>query len=119
MNWSSGLCGCCDDCSICCATTFLPCVTFGQVAAHVEGADSCKILAVVYKVACMWCFACLYTCGYRKKLRKKHNLAEEPCGDCCVHLWCDCCALTQEAREIKDKKSEKMASPSVVVMVGK
>ena len=45
----------------------------------------------------------LYSCFYRYKLRKAYELAEKPCADCCVHLFCDPCALCQEYRELHNR----------------
>lgn len=46
---------------------------------------------------------CLYTCSYRSRLRRKYNLKETPCNDCCVHCWCWSCAMCQEYRELKNR----------------
>ncbi|GLJ21302.1 hypothetical protein SUGI_0391380 [Cryptomeria japonica] len=125
MKWSTGLCGCFEDCSTCCVTTFLPCVTFGRVAEHAENEGSgpgCFAQGFLYVLFSILGVPCLYTCGYRKKLRLKYGLPDEPCGDCVVHLCCDCCALSQEAREIKIRMantpkgwaSRAMAAPHAV-----
>ena len=41
--------------------------------------------------------------NYRQKLRQKYNLVEAPYEDWAVHLFCPCCALCQEFREL-DKR---------------
>ncbi|KAG7980226.1 hypothetical protein I3843_05G170800 [Carya illinoinensis] len=48
-------------------------------------------------------FGCLYSCTYRAKLRKLYMLEESPCGDCCVHCFCELCALCQEYRELQNQ----------------
>ncbi|KAF9615614.1 hypothetical protein IFM89_024710 [Coptis chinensis] len=40
---------------------------------------------------------------YRRKLRKKYNLVEAPFGDCFSHLFCPCCSLCQEFRELQSR----------------
>ncbi|KAF9615619.1 hypothetical protein IFM89_024715 [Coptis chinensis] len=40
---------------------------------------------------------------YRRKLRKKYNLVEAPYGDCFSHLFCPCCSLCQEFRELQSR----------------
>ncbi|CAL8990052.1 unnamed protein product [Prunus brigantina] len=40
---------------------------------------------------------------YRKRLRQNFGLPEEPCGDCCVHFFCEPCALCQEHAELKSR----------------
>ncbi|GLJ21301.1 hypothetical protein SUGI_0391370 [Cryptomeria japonica] len=124
MKWSTGLFGCFQDCSICCETTFLPCVTFGRVAEHAENNNtSCCTQGCLYVLFCMLGVPCLYTCGYRRKFRQKYDLPEEPCGDFCVHLCFECCALSQEAREVKIQMSHTpngvMAAPDVVAGMDK
>ncbi|KAK8684647.1 hypothetical protein V6N13_040663 [Hibiscus sabdariffa] len=44
--------------------------------------------------------------GRRKeleKLRAKFGLPAEPCNDCCLHFWCEPCALCQEHAELKNR----------------
>ncbi|KAB1212637.1 Protein PLANT CADMIUM RESISTANCE 7 [Morella rubra] len=77
-EWSSGLYDCCNDTSNSCIV-------------------GCTICAALGNVGC----ACLYTMTYRSKLRGFYSLPEDPCGDCCVHFWCECCSLCQEYRELK------------------
>ncbi|KAF9614215.1 hypothetical protein IFM89_016008 [Coptis chinensis] len=40
---------------------------------------------------------------YRAKLRKKFNLVEAPYGDCFSHVFCSCCSLCQEFRELQSR----------------
>ncbi len=43
------------------------------------------------------------TCLQRSALRKAYGIQGSEVGDCCAHFWCMCCALSQEAREIKTR----------------
>ncbi|KAL6652615.1 hypothetical protein ACP70R_011540 [Stipagrostis hirtigluma subsp. patula] len=111
--WSTGLCDCADDADSCCLTFFCPCVTFGRIATIVDqGAtwgwrrrrpwtnQACCAMGTVYALlAPELSFLC--SCCYRSKLRTNYGLAAEPCVDCCVHLWCEPCALCQEYRELQ------------------
>ncbi|KAL5726264.1 Cell number regulator 2 [Ranunculus cassubicifolius] len=36
VEWSTGLCDCCDDPSNCCMTCCCPCITFGRIAEVVD-----------------------------------------------------------------------------------
>ena len=38
---------------------------------------------------------------YRTKLRKKYDLVEAPHTDVISHIFCPCCSLCQEFRELK------------------
>ncbi|CAN0870571.1 Protein PLANT CADMIUM RESISTANCE 2 [Linum grandiflorum] len=105
LPWSTGLCDCCHDCSSCCLTVWCPCVTFGRIAEIVDqGSSSCGLSGTVY-VLMMWMFgcACIFSCFYRSKMRGQFHLEEKPCADCCVHLFCEGCALCQEYRELMNK----------------
>ncbi|XP_072979644.1 cell number regulator 2-like [Typha angustifolia] len=103
--WTTGLCDCTDDCGNCCMTFWCPCVTFGRIAEVVDkGTTSCGTSGALYGLilaltGCQW----IYSCMYRSKLRAQYNLPESPCADCCVHFCCECCALCQQYRELKNR----------------
>lgn len=40
---------------------------------------------------------------YRAKLRKKYGLVEAPYEDVVSHIFCPCCSLCQEFRELKNR----------------
>ncbi|GLJ20859.1 hypothetical protein SUGI_0380430 [Cryptomeria japonica] len=103
-RWSTGLCDCGHDCSNCLLTCCCPCVTFGRVAEVIDqGRTTCCTHGIVYTLLWAVGVGCLYSCQYRKKLRAQYNLPEEPCGDCCVHSCCECFAVSQEYRELKQR----------------
>ncbi|XP_077214043.1 protein PLANT CADMIUM RESISTANCE 2-like [Tasmannia lanceolata] len=105
IQWSTGLCHCCDDPANCLITGFCPCITFGQISHIVNrGASTCASRGFVYGCLLgLTGFACLYSCFYRSKLRGQYDLEEEPCVDCLVHCCCETCALCQEYRELKNR----------------
>ncbi|KAJ4794194.1 Protein PLANT CADMIUM RESISTANCE 2 [Rhynchospora pubera] len=103
MPWSTGLCHCFDDPRNCCVTCWCPCVTFGQIAEIVDrGSSACGTNGALYMlIMCVTGCACLFSCFYRAKMRSQYSLKEAPCGDCCIHCFCEPCALCQEYRELK------------------
>ncbi|KAL8531895.1 hypothetical protein ACS0TY_008485 [Phlomoides rotata] len=105
VPWSSGLCDCSSDLSNCCVTCWCPCITFGQIAEIVDrGSTSCGASGALYTLLEIFTgCGCIYSCFYRKKMRKQYMLAESPCGDCLVHCCCECCALCQEYRELRNR----------------
>ncbi|GFP94593.1 protein plant cadmium resistance 2 [Phtheirospermum japonicum] len=105
VPWSTGLCDCCDNVSICCLTCWCPCITFGRIAEIVDrGSTSCGVSGALYSmILCVSGCSCLYSCFYRSKLRGQYFLEERPCTDCCVHLCCETCALCQEYRELQNQ----------------
>ncbi|KAL5553195.1 hypothetical protein UlMin_040596 [Ulmus minor] len=105
-EWSTGLFGCLDDCSVCCLTCLCPCVVAGRIAEIVDrGNTSCGSSGTLYMFLCClfrrgpW----LYSCGYRTKLRHQYMLKETCCNDCCVHVFCHECAMCQEYRELQNR----------------
>uniref|UniRef100_A0A7N0VGM1 Uncharacterized protein n=1 Tax=Kalanchoe fedtschenkoi TaxID=63787 RepID=A0A7N0VGM1_KALFE len=103
-QWTTGLCGCCEDMGNCCMTCCCPCITFGRNAEIIErGASTCCCSGCLFYILSIVGCGCLYSCGYRTRLRSQYSLPEEPCGDCCVHLYCLSCSLCQEHRELKNR----------------
>ncbi|KAG7940795.1 hypothetical protein I3843_16G004400 [Carya illinoinensis] len=75
----------------------------GVIAEIVDrGSTSCGVSGALYTlILCVTGCSCLYSCFYRSKLRGQYFLEESPCTDCCVHCFCQECALCQEYRELK------------------
>lgn len=101
------LCDCCAEPGLCCAAMFCaPCV-LGEVRSRRDGINdwansSClmycglSVLAAATNIP----FQACYGCNNRQKTRRKYGLIEQPCEDCCCHLFCVPCALVQEMREV-------------------
>ncbi len=49
------------------------------------------------------CCGAMYSCGYRRKLRLKYGLPEQPCDDYCTECCCLPCSLAQQTRELKSR----------------
>ncbi|KAI3413033.1 uncharacterized protein J3R85_016601 [Psidium guajava] len=86
-----------------CLSFWCPCVTFGRIAEILDhGSVSCAVHGALYAlINVLTGCGCCYSCLYRTKMRHQHKLQEEPCNDCLVHFCCECCALTQEYRELE------------------
>ena len=110
-------------------TAFLPCVTFGQIAEVLDGGElskgpkanpeftiysffKCFLLILIISGCHLGSFIYLLMmpalCSqwimgskYRRKLRKRYNLVEAPYTDVVSHIFCPCCSLCQEFRELK------------------
>ncbi|KAM2883790.1 hypothetical protein COP2_011187 [Malus domestica] len=104
-GWSTGLLDCFSDCSVCCLGFWCPCVVAGRVAEIVsKGETSCFWHGCLYAAINYYTnLACCITCGYRTQLRGQYMLEEKPCNDCCVHFFCNSCALCQEYRELQNR----------------
>lgn len=102
--WTTGLCGCFEDCESCCCTFFCPCVTVGRnIEIISDGYTECCVGGVLYTILQTLGFGCCYLCTYRKALRRKYELPAQPCHDCCVHFCCPACVICQEYRELKNR----------------
>lgn len=55
--------------------------------------------AILFLIGC----PCILSCTYRTKLRSRFNLVESAGPDWISHFLCECCALTQEYRELKNR----------------
>ncbi|KAJ7552287.1 hypothetical protein O6H91_06G048500 [Diphasiastrum complanatum] len=116
-GWTSGLCGCCSDCFSCCLTCWLPCVAFGQIAQKVDDdQSSCFVNGLIYAAAYIVGLPCCYSCLYRRKMRAKYQLGEEPCNDFCTHCFCEPCALCQEYRELQNRGLDPTLSTQQIMM---
>lgn len=49
---------------------------------------------------------CCIWASTRSRIRARYGINGDWCGDCCAMLFCTCCALTQEAREIEMRGGE-------------
>ncbi|XP_017192424.2 protein PLANT CADMIUM RESISTANCE 2-like [Malus domestica] len=110
-GWSTGLLDCFSDCSVCCLGFWCPCVVAGRVAEIVSKGETscfwhgCSYAAInfvtnfAFGISCGFCI----TRGFRTELREQYTLEEKPCNDCCVHFFCNPCALCQEYRELQER----------------
>ncbi|CAG9460367.1 unnamed protein product [Pedinophyceae sp. YPF-701] len=101
-QWTTGLCGCFEDCPTMCYTLEVPCCVFGETANIVledKGACGC---------ACYYCLCsyiglcCIAHIPVRQRLKEKFGIPASG-GDCFVTTFCCLCAICQEARELKNR----------------
>ncbi|GAB2224906.1 hypothetical protein Droror1_Dr00005685 [Drosera rotundifolia] len=123
VEWSSGICACCDDMQSCCMGLCCPCFLFAKNAEFLGSGTfvgSCVTHFTVWAVVnalCCWltdgvllgapgCLIAFYACHYRRSLRSKYNLKEAPCSDFMTHFFCHLCALCQEYRELLERSTD-------------
>jgi Cys-rich protein (TIGR01571 family) len=107
-QWDKDLCSCFDNCGICCLGTWCPCCLYGMVKANrfQGGGGTVCLHACLYSIL-TGCF-CLNTCiasSQRSDIRREYDIRGDSCADCCVHLCCAPCALTQEYNEVQHHQS--------------
>ncbi|XP_016478839.1 protein PLANT CADMIUM RESISTANCE 8-like [Nicotiana tabacum] len=101
--WSTGLFDCHLDQTNATTTAFLPCLTFGQIAEVQDaGETTCPLGTFIYLLMMpAVCSQWVMGSNYRTKLRRRYNLVEAPYSDVVSHIFCPCCSLCQEFRELQ------------------
>lgn len=105
-GWSAGsLFNCCAIPSLCCQTFWCPCLTYREIRMNTYGGpeyntDPCDP-ALMYCIISLTGFHLLLGMVGRNEVRRKYDLEGSAWSDCCSHFWCHCCAMCQEARELR------------------
>ncbi|XP_041352163.1 placenta-specific gene 8 protein-like [Gigantopelta aegis] len=100
-TWSTGLCGCMEDCGGCLFALFCP-FYYGCVVAGKQG-HSC------------WGPCCVpgWPMAFRSHIRGVHSIEGTICTDCLVTTFCGQCALCQMSRELDNVlKGDSKARPA-------
>ena len=109
-EWSHDLFACCDDCNGECLLAWtIPCVIYGLNA---RDAGLCSCISNKYcSVVCGCLFSCLcwfgwarifWYSGIRRSIRSTYGIAGNRFKDRSTVLFCPCCALIQERRQLKE-----------------
>ncbi|KAJ8324226.1 hypothetical protein BDV3_001912 [Batrachochytrium dendrobatidis] len=99
-SFTHGLFDCFGDFGTCILSCCCPCVTYGQNLQRAEGKDGCCMDATFYLFTMFCGLHSCCGCYGRGRVRHATNITEGSVGDCCAHLFCAPCALTQEKREL-------------------
>jgi Cys-rich protein (TIGR01571 family) len=94
-DWSTGLCGCCEDCGVCCCALFCTWCLLCQITKQ-TGQGCC--------VAC--CFPEFALAGSRLRLRTMFGIKGDMCNDACCTIWCTLCVLCQLKRQMNIIKAD-------------
>jgi Cys-rich protein (TIGR01571 family) len=79
--------------------------------------DNCVIQAALYCVTLHFGCCCVIHAPMRSKFRSRYGIEGSACGDCCITSFCACCAIAQEAREIKARGvPQRMQMPGTMVV---
>jgi Cys-rich protein (TIGR01571 family) len=101
-EFSAHMCTCClNDAGVCIQGCLCPCWLFGKNIEHSTG-ESCAKNCLCYVLCCGPC----NHASHRRRLRLKYNLKNDCCGDCCNTVFCPCCSLIQDARELRYQDSK-------------
>ncbi|RAL41752.1 hypothetical protein DM860_008934 [Cuscuta australis] len=104
VQWTTGLFDCHQDLHNACMTAILPCKTFGQIYEILNnGVMPWQVGSLVYLVLMpLLCSQWVTGSRSRTKLRQRFNLVEAPFSDVFSHIFCSCCSLCQEFRELRN-----------------
>ena len=78
-DWPDGLCSCFSDCGSCCLGCLCLCCVLSDNAKRVDNPDSCFKGCFGTKMSEFW---------VRQTIRRRMNMRENCCGDCCVACTC-------------------------------
>eukprot|EP00741_Cyanophora_paradoxa_P023830 tig00021623_g23018.t1 len=130
QQYSTGLCGCCEDPGSCLISCLCPQIQIGLTAQAFDGSDCCLTTTVTCLIDWVACYLGTVGmgCQYRRKIRRAYNLEPaDECYDCLVFCCCNCCAVSQDAREVMKRGRAPVAflapslrpyAPQPVVMAG-
>ncbi|XP_057293274.1 uncharacterized protein LOC130621922 [Hydractinia symbiolongicarpus] len=95
-EYQHGLCSCMNNVSLCLVTTFVPCYTAGKNAEALE--ESC----LLFGIASITPILPITNGIIRKKIRERYGIHGSYFSDVVTNWLCSCCALIQDAQEIKE-----------------
>ncbi|XP_072544892.1 plac8 onzin related protein 6 isoform X2 [Salminus brasiliensis] len=102
-QWSSGLCDCCDDMSICCFGFWCPCCLMCDTA-NTFGECMCLPLVEMFFGG----LAPPVTFSLRSSMRERYHIQGSMCNDCCLSACCKICVWCQIARELKYRQQPQL-----------
>ena len=108
-RWSSGTFGCSDEYKSCLCVALCPCYVFNVI--YVEAGvqpNPCPLFGCLVYLICAFPFFSCIGCFSRQQLSVKYGIAPKypppsrwvACEDCCCHMFCHCCSMCQELREV-------------------
>mmetsp|Transcript_9359 Transcript_9359/g.15408 ORF Transcript_9359/g.15408 Transcript_9359/m.15408 type:complete len:182 (-) Transcript_9359:435-980(-) len=103
-TYHAGLCGCFSDPAVCCVTCLCPSITVAQTMQRFENSDD--FLGNCLPVMLVDLFtgnlgSAIFGCQNRQQYRAAYKIPGNACSDGCVFCFCTCCAVIQDAREVK------------------
>lgn len=103
-EWSNGLCGCLNNCTLCIITYFAPCYTAGKNAEAVG--DSCMMVGALY--ALFQPAGVYFSAKTREKIREQKGI-EVSCGPHC-HVFTYFCDTKYRKMnpKFRDKKLQNL-----------
>lgn len=110
-RFSTGLCGCCDDCKTFWFSFFCPCFQYGRNVSHfghppIFDSTDVGFNSFTYLfMECACCFGIVMSTVLRGDVRDKYGIKGNVFGDFFANIFCRPCSLAQIAREIKENEN--------------
>uniref|UniRef100_A0A673ITW2 Placenta-specific gene 8 protein-like n=1 Tax=Sinocyclocheilus rhinocerous TaxID=307959 RepID=A0A673ITW2_9TELE len=111
-QWSTGICGCFDDCSVCCFAIWCPFCFICSTAS--EFGEFC-CLPMIDNCAC----TPPVSMALRASVRNRYGIQGGLASDCMYVTFCNICSWCQIARELKRRPTVQMvvnAQPAVLAI---
>eukprot|EP01097_Dermamoeba_algensis_P004421 TRINITY_DN2886_c0_g1_i1.p1 TRINITY_DN2886_c0_g1~~TRINITY_DN2886_c0_g1_i1.p1 ORF type:complete len:142 (-),score=21.32 TRINITY_DN2886_c0_g1_i1:503-928(-) len=106
QEWRFGFFDCFSDCETCCVSLCCPCHQYGWNMAALDGEEENYLKhCLSFWFSGFVRATCFLGCIRRDQMRQKYALQGHPVTDFLAYLCCPCCALTQEAREIRFREN--------------
>lgn len=96
VQWQNGLFGCFDDFGLCIMTCIFPCLTAGKNAE--ANGESCILYGFLALLSCIGWWS---RSKIRGMTREQKGIEGSMGMDCLMAIFCPCCALIQEAKELQ------------------
>ncbi|XP_050969969.1 cornifelin homolog [Labeo rohita] len=111
-QWSTGICGCFDECDVCCFATWLPCCFICSTAS--DFGEFCCLPLIDF-------FSCTppVSLALRTTVRNRYGIQGGLGSDCMYVTFCNICSWCQIAREVKRRRATPMvvnAQPAVLAI---
>ncbi|KAJ5575067.1 hypothetical protein N7450_008966 [Penicillium hetheringtonii] len=103
-KWNYSLFDCCSPGTLCLTSCCLPCLTYGKTQTRIKD-SSLQGFSYINGPCAIWSFLSLGAMQWimqtitRGEMREQYGIEGSCCGDCCVSVFCGCCALIQEEKE--------------------
>lgn len=99
---------CCDEPGLACRAFWCPCCVMGEATAMLQGRN----------YDCCDCVSGYPPYALRKSVQAKYGFHDPTgdCDDCCNALWCGCCMLVQDHRELTARNSSQAYLPQYTAL---
>mmetsp|Transcript_22329 Transcript_22329/g.36927 ORF Transcript_22329/g.36927 Transcript_22329/m.36927 type:complete len:156 (+) Transcript_22329:247-714(+) len=115
-NYHTHLFSCHRDIPSCITSCICPSIVVAQTRNEFDNSGFCMNWGPIVIIDhCVGVGSCLFGLMYRQEYRDKYNIQGSALADCCIFTWCTCCAVAQDAREIRIRNGQESKLRQVMV----